>query len=213
MKRGDLTQEALRKAYEVLLERFGEPIGDAVDAGPGVADERGGKPHKGKAPGNSGWGSQLQEDIGEGEVNNTVCQACGGMMTMQGDTCTQCGSMGAMEESERGGRHPGHTSSCTCPDCQPNHVDGIRESRYEVTPQEVLTTWEDLQLSSMQNRRKGDPNGITPGVVSLEELCSWLSAPEAHIRRALPKVGLLVDRNGNVVERGLTPKPFPAIKR
>ena len=77
MKRGDLTQEALRKAYEVLLERFGEPIGDAVDAGPGVADERGGKPHKGKAPGNSGWGSQLQEDIGEGEVNNTVCQPAG----------------------------------------------------------------------------------------------------------------------------------------
>lgn len=84
----------------------------------------------------------------------------------------------------------------------------LRETRMQASPQEVLATWEDLQINSRRNKRKGDIPDITPGVVSLEELASWLSTSEEAVQQALPKVGLVVDRRGNVVARGMTPTPF-----
>jgi len=236
MKR-TISEATVKKIYEMLAERFGEPIGDVKDLGPGVADERDGHLHRGTSSKNNGWGSELHEDKkhvdpkthkacpickGTGKVlnqrgkkmacvlckghgilrvaseqepeniNETTCQGCGSMMPMEGVACDQCGMMpmsmdeaddldqmkmgiaggygdsggygsrgvercedcnrplspgethggrnvcgncafnvttdrhdldmygggsGTMDESEGGGRHPGHASSCTCPDC------------------------------------------------------------------------------------------------
>lgn len=79
--------------------------------------------------------------------------------------------------------------------------------RARVSPQEVLATWEQLYVSSLQNRRSGDPHGVEPGKVSFEELVSWLQASEDAVMAALPKVGLVVDKDGDVVERGLSVPP------
>ena len=106
-----LDESTVKGIYEMLVERFGEPIGKVKDIGPGVADERGGHPHKGEDPGNYGWGSsKLSEGAG-------VCPQCGGMMGLDEDVCTSCSMMSDMDESEGGGRHPGHDKACTCPDC------------------------------------------------------------------------------------------------
>jgi len=69
------------------------------------------------------------------------------------------------------------------------------------SPDEVRTTWEDLYVSSLRNKRKTDPKGVTPGKVSFDELVSWLGASEHAIGLALDKAGLVVDRDGNVVDR------------
>lgn len=117
-----LDEGTVKGIYKTLLERFGEPIGKVKDLGPGVADERGGRAHKGKKVDNCGWGAALDEDLTPGEVNSPTCQGCGAMMPMESDTCNQCGMMAPMDESENGGRHPGHAGSCTCPDCsRPGH--------------------------------------------------------------------------------------------
>ena len=179
-----LDEGTVRKIYAILLEKFGEPIGKAKNVGPGIADERGGRSHKGKSKesDNCGWGADF-ESVNEG----VTCDECGAMMPMEGDACDQCGMMapmdeddsldqmklgvtmggggtdyasrhsakncddchralkptgvrngsgvcaacktdtapkrdlnlyrGPVKESEDGGRHPGHASSCTCPDC------------------------------------------------------------------------------------------------
>jgi hypothetical protein len=125
------------------------------------------------------------------------------------------GGMGYSDvhESEGGGRHPGHASSCTCPDCSRPKIDELQESREHVSPQEVLTTWEDLRLNSLRNKRKTDIKGIESGVVTVEELASWLNVAETGVRMAMTKVGLIEDPRGNVVSRGMTPMPFKAAKR
>lgn len=117
-----------------------------------------------------------------------------------------------IDESEAGGRHPGHADSCTCPDCQPNQRMGER-ARTRLSPQEVMTTWEDLQVSSHQNRRTTDPKGGLPGEVSFEELVSWLGAPEGAVKAAMVSAGLIIDKRGNVVERGIsTTGEFKAVR-
>jgi hypothetical protein len=83
-----LSEAVVTKIHQTLNERFGEPIGDVKDIGPGVANERGGKPHKGEDPGNSGWGSaQVTESA-------MTCNQCGGMMGMDEAVCSGCGMMG-----------------------------------------------------------------------------------------------------------------------
>jgi hypothetical protein len=82
-----LSEAAVQKIYDTLIERFGEPIGKSKDAGPGVADERTGEPKKGEDPSNYGWGSaKLSESA-------MTCSQCGGMMGLDEETCTQCGMM------------------------------------------------------------------------------------------------------------------------
>jgi hypothetical protein len=75
-----LSEAVAQRIMQHLLEKFGEPIGKALDAGPGVADERGGHPHKGEDPGNHGFGSDLAE---------ALCQHCG-MMHDDMDTSGSC---------------------------------------------------------------------------------------------------------------------------
>ena len=100
-----LDESTVKKIMQTLIERFGEPIGDMTSDGQGVPDGT----HK-KDMGNRGFGAEFESD---------VCEHCGHMQTRLTEDvgcCEQCGMMG-MGESEGGGRHPGHASSCTCPDC------------------------------------------------------------------------------------------------
>lgn len=160
MKRS-LDEGTVNAIFKTLFERFGEPIGKAVDIGPGVPDESDSKLHKGTDSENNGFGTKFE---------SSICESCGCMapQMVQQDTCESCGMMdeglpldaieaskknidpkdprttkdalgnvtgtwkGKMEpkstkpkekkvsESEMGGKHPGHASSCTCPDCMPH---------------------------------------------------------------------------------------------
>jgi len=182
MKRTLLDEGTAKKFFDMLTERFGEPIGKVADMGPGVSDERGG--NKSRPSKKTG---EIDEDVTPGEVNAPTCEGCGAMMPMENDTCNQCGMMASgldegnisyasgtgpvdvnktwtdddgqvrgycnlcggkgkiasvkqhktvmmtctlckgakivnktsrkVDESENGGRHPGHAKSCTCPDC------------------------------------------------------------------------------------------------
>lgn len=86
--------------------------------------------------------------------------------------------------------------------------EALSEARTHVSAEEVLASWEDLYMNSLQNNRKGDIEGLEPGVVSLEELSSWLGAPESVVAAALQRSGLMLDpRTQNVVERGLSVPP------
>lgn len=67
----------MKTIYEMLFERFGEPIGDAP-AGQGVNDERAGKSSKGKPMGNRGFGS-----------SDSCCEQCGSMPTEMDGACCQ----------------------------------------------------------------------------------------------------------------------------
>lgn len=103
------------KVMRALLERFGEPLDEAFSDGQGVPSSA-----KKKDMGNRGFGARFDETS---SAMPTTCQQCGGMMGLDEDTCNSCGMMPysardvGMDESEGGGRHPGHSSSCTCPDC------------------------------------------------------------------------------------------------
>ncbi len=82
------TSHDVEQIYNTILERFGEPIGDAKDAGEGVADERGGRSHKGQDMGNRGWGAD-------------VCEGCQSMLFLNEATCQACGMMSdKMDEDE-----------------------------------------------------------------------------------------------------------------
>jgi len=84
------------------------------------------------------------------------------------------------------------------------------EARGRISPQEVLTTYEDLYLNSRRSNRAGEPK-MEPGVVSIESLASFLGATPQELAPVLAKAGLIVDKNGNVSERGMTPYP-PTLK-
>ncbi len=93
-----LDEGTVKKIYTTLLERFGEPIGKTIPDREAIADERGGKPHKGEEPGNRGFGSaKLYEGM-------STCDQCGGAMGMDEVVCNQCGMMsgmgGGMDEAE-----------------------------------------------------------------------------------------------------------------
>ena len=97
-----------------------------------------------------------------------------------------------------------------CKSCGRTWYD-LTEGRGRISPQEVLTTYEDLFLNSRRSNRKGEPQ-MEPGVVPLEALASFLGATPEELKPVLMKAGLIVDRQGNVVERGMTPPPMKAIK-
>lgn len=169
------------------------------------------------------------------------CPRCGHTIyPNQNPKCRKCGKVvkapkRAVDESESGGRHPGHAASCTCPDCSrptahdddldevappgrekqvralkknkkvknpfavawssynKTHEGVIRERRNAVTKTEVEQTWEDLRLEL--------------GQVSLEDLASWLGAPPEDVKKVLHQTHLIVDKNGDVVERGISTPP------
>jgi hypothetical protein len=74
-----LSEAVVQQIMSQLLERFGEPIGDAQGDGQGVPSS-----HKKEDMGNRGFGAKLQM---------TGCNECGGMMDVEGATCTNCGEM------------------------------------------------------------------------------------------------------------------------
>jgi hypothetical protein len=84
----------------------------------------------------------------------------------------------------------------------------ITEDRGRISPQEVMTTYEDLFLNSRRSNRKGEPK-MQPGVVTVEELASFLGATPQELAPVIAKAGLIVDRDGNVIERGRTMPPPP----
>lgn len=133
MKNKLLTENVINEIYKTLTERFGVPIGKAEDVGPGVADEKQGHPVLGDTKvGNYGWGAELDE-------STSCCEVCGGMMEIDGSSCSKCGMMqSSIDESENGGRHYGHASSCTCPDCSRSydetHPQLDEEELDQVTP-------------------------------------------------------------------------------
>lgn len=102
MKRS-LDEGTARAIFKTLLERFGEPIGKAIDLS--VSD----KPKRRKA-------KTVKPSVIE---SIQACIFCGSIPTQlnEGMCCDQCGMMTGMEETEVSGRHPGHATSCTCPDC------------------------------------------------------------------------------------------------
>lgn len=90
-------------------------------------------------------------------------------------------------------------------------VSTVTEARGRISAQEVLTTYEDLFLNSRRSNRTGEPK-MEPGVVSVETLASFIGATPEELMPVLAKAGLIVDKNGNVSERGMmTPYP-PTLK-
>jgi len=86
-----LTEAHVAEIMEHLLERFGEPIGDAQGDRQGIPS-KGGRKEK---MGNRGFGAKLEHVGLPG-----ACGGCGGMMGIEGDTCTNCGEMpNALEPS------------------------------------------------------------------------------------------------------------------
>ena len=79
-------------------------------------------------------------------------------------------------------------------------ASAINEARGKVSPQEVLQTYQDIYLSN-------------EGQVPLVQLASFVGAePDQIFMAALRKAGLVVDKKGNVVERGHTPPPMKAVR-
>lgn len=64
----------------------------------------------------------------------------------------------------------------------------MEETRVRISPQEIITTWEDLYREE--------------GIVSLEALASWLATTEEAVVAALPKY-LTVNDEGDVVESNI----------
>lgn len=64
----------------------------------------------------------------------------------------------------------------------------MEETRVRISPQEVITTWEDLYREE--------------GIVSLEALASWLATTEEAVVAALPSY-LTVNDEGDVVENNV----------
>jgi hypothetical protein len=98
-----------------------------------------------------------------------------------------------------------------CKDCGRTWYN-LDEARGRVSPQEVMTTFEDLYMNSMQSGRKGDRSFQEPGKVSVEELASWIGVTPEQLMPVLRPAGLIVDRQGNVSPQGLTPSPMKAVK-
>lgn len=97
MKRA-LDEKSIKTIYKNLLERFGEPISKAIDVEVENFDSK----------------NQTRQ------TNHVVeCSYCGNIPSQinEGMCCDQCGMMSDIDEAESSGRHPGHASSCTCPDC------------------------------------------------------------------------------------------------
>ena len=67
----------------------------------------------------------------------------------------------------------------------------IRENEAMLTRSEVEAAWEHVYIKL--------------GKVSLKTLCSYLDAIPSDIVRLLPR-NLIVDKNNNVVDKGITPK-------
>lgn len=97
-------------------------------------------------------------------------------------TCGQCGTM----TNELDQTHA----------CGVNEADGAGGV---VTPVSVERAWEDLFLAS--------------GSVTIDAIATKLGASPESVSAALRKTSwLVVNRDGQVTERGMTPKPFAAVK-
>ncbi len=97
--------------------------------------------------------------------------------------------------------------NATCEQCgmMTNEIDqahacGINEAESTgVTSVSVERAWEDLFLAS--------------GSVTVDQLAAKLGASAESVSGALRKTSwLVVNRDGQVIERGMTPKPFAAVK-
>jgi hypothetical protein len=86
-----LSEAAVAKIMEHLLERFGEPIGDA-QGDHQAPPSKGGKK---KDMGNRGWGAKFEAAM------PAACDQCGGMMGLD-QCCTNCGMMPTAMEPPAG---------------------------------------------------------------------------------------------------------------
>lgn len=149
MKRA-LNEATVKKIFKTLVERFGEPIGQAVEVGP-EEQVKTVEPEvkrvracpsckgRGKVDSHKNNGMRTTRMLcphcrGRGFVDVkppttesvNECAHCGSIphQITEGMCCDQCGMMPAME-SETSGRHPGHASGCTCPDCSRPETDDL----------------------------------------------------------------------------------------
>jgi hypothetical protein len=121
-----------------------------------------------------------------GEENNT-CKDCGSMLELDSDSCTNegCSSTKKVKETKilkRKSRWLLESKKL------------FLEIRDKVSESELVQTWEDLFVDS--------------GIVSVEELASWVNATEEAVAAALPS-WLVVDKHGHVVEKGNSVPPPP----
>lgn len=160
---------------------------------------------------NEKFGSPLLESDGE-QKTLRACNACKGQgkrweewhkanvgKKMRRVVCHNCKGRGVIESKPQS-VDEGEGCGCggmmtfegdTCGACGRMGENLVREGRNHVSTQEVEATWEDLYMQL--------------GTVGLDDLSSWLAAPENVVAQAIQRVGwLAVDRNGNVVERGIS---------
>jgi len=129
-----LSESTIHQLRTLLSEKFGDPIGKMDGDGEGVPDERG-----------------EQEDMGNRGFGADLCSECRGMLDIDEITCTQCGKM---SESENGGRHHGHASSCTCPDCRRSHdEENSFESLDEDDLEQTAPPGREKQVRALKKQR------------------------------------------------------------
>jgi hypothetical protein len=201
--------------YETLLERFGEPIGD-THTGPGVADERGlTEEHE-----ICKCGGERLTNMPDGLVQCQDCKRVWMPEVSDYETCGECGYDHAYEPEEANRWHQefDHIETCQCggenlkklpdgnvqcKDCGRSWMSEshkLTETRGKVSSEEVTTTWEDLY---------SDPE--LGGAVNVEDLASWLATTVDAVKSVLPS-WLMVDKNNDVVEKGMSTPP-PALKK
>lgn len=151
------------------------------------------------------FGEPLQATIVEGAE---TCSQCGGMMELDEATCSNCSSMpGELDQVTPPGGEKVVKALKKDKDVEnpwavawsmkdKGQLEGrVVETRDRVSKVEVEQTWEDLYTEN--------------GQVTLEELASWLAAPEDVVQQMLSQTYLIVDRDGFVVERGISTPPPP----
>lgn len=152
------------------------------------------------------FGEPLQATVAE---SVSTCSQCGGMMSLDEATCSSCGSMpDSLDQSTPPGGEKVVRALKKDKDVEnpwavawsmkdKGQLEGrsLDETRDRVSKAEVEQTWEDLYTEN--------------GQVSLEELASWLAAPEEIVERMLAQTYLIVDQDGFVVERGISTPPPP----
>ena len=183
MKRA-LNEATVKKIYKTLVERFGEPIGQAVEVGPGeqvktVAPEEVKKVRacpicKGsgrcdgtgtrhqkirmKCPACRGRGFMDVKPPTPTTESVNECAHCGNIprQITEGMCCDQCGMMPAMEEAETSGRHPGHATGCTCPDCSRPESEDLLLQGPETELDEKTPPGREKQVKALKKNKDID---------------------------------------------------------
>jgi hypothetical protein len=169
MKRA-LNEATVKKIFKTLVERFGEPISQAVEIGPdeqvksvepevkrvracpicrgrGKVDSHknnGMRTTRMKCPGCNGRGFMDVKPPEPTTESVNECKHCGNIprQLSEGMCCDQCGMMQSMEEAEASGRHPGHATGCTCPDCsRPEVEDGVDPDEQKDAENRLSAAW------------------------------------------------------------------------